>query len=356
MKNTKILFVIFLLIIFIALSWKINEDKLAQPLTSNVFPFTTNIERKKEIQELSIENIFDGVLNYDKNDDLKIAVLGDVMLGRTVNTQILKYKNNNWAFEPVRKKLKEYDLVFANLESPLIEDCKPTDTGMIFCGRAEYANTLKENGITAVSLANNHALNKGQSGLQETIQLLDDAGVIVTGVNNPTIINVKDIKIALLGFTDVECNPKYLECADEKNIVEDIEKAKKEKVDQIIIMFHWGSEYTYSPTLQQKKLAHVSIDNGADLILGNHPHWYQSVEIYKNKVIMYSHGNFVFDQMWSRQTREGLIGEYIISNLRVKDLEFIPVIIEDYGKVNLANKNDLKRILENLKNMSFYSK
>lgn len=352
MKNTKILFVIFLLIIFVALSWKIREDKLAQPLTSNILPFTPNIERAEEVQKISIENIFDGVINYNNDEDIRVAVLGDVMLGRTVNTQILKYKNDNWALEPVRKKLKEYDLVFANLESPLIEDCKPTDTGMIFCGRAEYAKILKENGITAVSLANNHALNKGQSGLQETIQLLDDAGVIVTGVNNPTVIKIKNTKVALLGFSDVECNSKYLECADEKNIIEDIKKAKKEKADQIIIMFHWGSEYTYVPTTRQKKLANISIDNGADLILGNHPHWYQSVEIYKNKVIMYSHGNFVFDQMWSRQTREGLIGEYIISNLGVKDVEFITVIIEDYGRVNLAPANAAKRIIDHLQSIS----
>ena len=87
-------------------------------------------------------------------------------------------------------------------------------------------------------------------------------------------------------------------------------QALKRQVDFVIVAFHWGIEYTALPTQEQRGIAHQAIDAGADLILGNHPHWVQATEKYQGKYITYAHGNFVFDQMWSQETREGVVGKY----------------------------------------------
>ncbi|EKD67007.1 MAG: hypothetical protein ACD_48C00640G0003, partial [uncultured bacterium] len=99
----------------------------------------------------------------------------------------------------------------------------------------------------------------------------------------------------------------------------------------------WGEEYTATPSARQKELAHFIIDSGADLILGNHPHWIQPPEVYSGKYIMYAHGNTIFDQMWSEETKIGVIGKYTFSGMRLVDVEFIPTYIQDYGQPTLVN-------------------
>ncbi len=123
---------------------------------------------------------------------------------------------------------------------------------------------------------------------------------------------------------------------DEENLKKEVSTAKKQ-ADIVIVTFHWGTEYKDLPDERQKYLGHLTIDAGADLVIGNHPHWIQPVEIYKNKLITYAHGNFVFDQMWSQKTREGVIGKYIFYNNQLIDVEYFPVQINDYGQPFLIN-------------------
>ena len=123
----------------------------------------------------------------------------------------------------------------------------------------------------------------------------------------------------------------------------DVERIKKEVADAksnsgvVVVGFHWGVEYTTSITARQKELAYAAIDSGADLILGNHPHWIQPSEVYNGKYIMYAHGNTIFDQMWSEKTKTGVIGKYIFSGMRLQNVEFIPTYIQDYGQPTLVN-------------------
>ena len=126
----------------------------------------------------------------------------------------------------------------------------------------------------------------------------------------------------------------------------------KQNSDLVIVSFHWGIEYTTQPKPRQKELAHLAIDSGADLIVGNHPHWIQPVEVYKDKLIVYSHGNFVFDQMWSQKTREGMVGKYYFYNNKLIDAEFFPVIIEDYGQPRFAMDTQKEKILKRFKEES----
>jgi len=108
-------------------------------------------------------------------------------------------------------------------------------------------------------------------------------------------------------------------------------EAKKE-ADIVIVSMSWGVEYTDKPSDRQIALAHLAIDSGADLIIGNHPHWIQSDEQYNNTYIKYAHGNLVFDQMWSEETKKGVIGKYTFENGKLINKEFIPIYIKDYGQ------------------------
>ena len=260
-----------------------------------------------------------------------LLVTGDVMLGRTVNTRTIQKNDFAWAFKNTADFLKSADLTFINLESPLVENCPQTDTGMIFCEDVRHVEGLKFASIDIASVANNHSLNYGEKGLKNTKEILQSEGVLPVGITNPKYTKVKGIKIALLGFDDVECYPNYIECAGEENVKNDIKEASQNS-DLVIVMFSWGVEYTDSPNKRQVDLAHLAIDSGADLILGNHPHWIQPEEIYKGKLIKYSHGNFIFDQMWSEETRKGVIGKYTFKGTELEDHEYVSVKIYDYGQ------------------------
>jgi poly-gamma-glutamate synthesis protein (capsule biosynthesis protein) len=117
-------------------------------------------------------------------------------------------------------------------------------------------------------------------------------------------------------------------------------------------MYHWGVEYTSVPTQEQIDLAHLTVDAGADLVLGNHPHWVQGTETYKNKFIVYGFGNFIFDQMWSQETREGVVGKFLFNSSGLKSVSFYPIIIEDYWQPRFANKEEAAKILNGLKESS----
>lgn len=101
----------------------------------------------------------------------------------------------------------------------------------------------------------------------------------------------------------------------------------------MIVSFHWGDEYTAEPNSRQRFLAHLAIDSGTDLIIGNHPHWVQTKEIYQGKLINYALGNFIFDQMWSDETRKGTLGWYVIEKDKgLVKTKYYPVLIENYSQ------------------------
>jgi poly-gamma-glutamate synthesis protein (capsule biosynthesis protein) len=106
--------------------------------------------------------------------------------------------------------------------------------------------------------------------------------------------------------------------------------ALKPKVDFLIVSMHMGIEYTRTPTQAQKNFAHNAVDSGADFVVGAHPHWVQTPEQYQGKWIFYSLGNFVFDQMWSTETREGLTIKLSLSDKKISKIELLPVIIDDF--------------------------
>jgi poly-gamma-glutamate synthesis protein (capsule biosynthesis protein) len=279
----------------------------------------------------------------------KVLVTGDIIPARSVNYGVSIRNNPLWPYEKVADPVKalQADIVFTNLETPLIENCPVTQVGMVFCGSNRNIDGLKHIGVTVTSVANNHFGNHGHKGVQESLQLLQDASILAAGTAGPVYKDVRGTRFAFLAYNDIDVAQKGINAADETLIAKEIAEAKTQS-DVILVMFHWGVEYRAQPDDRQIYLAHYTIDQGADYVLSNHPHWIQPVELYKNKLIMYAHGNFIFDQMWSQKTREGVLGMYTFYDEQLIDVYFLPLQINDYGQAVFLNGSEKQRILQDM--------
>jgi len=139
---------------------------------------------------------------------------------------------------------------------------------------------------------------------------------------------------------------------EEEELTSEIQKLSEE-VDITIAFFHWGNEYQNLPNKIQRQYAKLAIDAGASLVIGNHPHWIQAVEMYNGKLIVYSHGNFVFDQLWSTKTKEGIVGEYIFRDNNVIAANLIPIWIGDDYQPEIADLERKKNILREIETISY---
>lgn len=313
-------------------------------------------QSEAKVLELSLENIYsqekEWVKKLPKSRKRTLIATGDIIPARSVNYRTVSSDDFLWPYEKVAEVLKEADVTFANLEAPLTSDCQPTQEGMIFCGDRRNLEGLIFSGIDVISLANNHAGNFGLSGVVETRDLLRSKDILVTGMNGPVYKDISGLKFAFLGYNEIGAKEEGISWAESGRIQREVVGAKS-LADVIVVTFHWGIEYVAQPNSRQKELGHLAIDAGADLVIGNHPHWIQPVEVYKGKIITYAHGNFIFDQMWSQKTREGVVGRYTFLDKKIVDVEFLPIRIEDYGQPYFLEDSEKKNILDEMRQESF---
>lgn len=267
-----------------------------------------------------------------------LITTGDVMLGRAINYKSVREKNFTWMWEKTVDILQKADLVIINLESPLVENCPPTNEGMKFCADLQNIESLKFAGVDVINLANNHIGNYGLEGIKTTVNLLNQAGILVAGTDKPAAKNLRGLRFAFLGYNDFS-SPAGISQAKKEKIQTEITQAKNQ-ADIVVVTFHWGVEYTSRPTQKQQNLAHLAIDSGADLIIGHHPHWIQPIEIYKDKIIVYSHGNFIFDQPWSQKTSQGIVGHFTFYDKTLIDAEFLPIQINRFGQPDFLTNGE----------------
>lgn len=259
-----------------------------------------------------------------------ILFTGDVMLGRSVNKSMLENNSSSWPFEFVSDVMSQADITYINLESPFTQDCEITSIGMKFCSDTKNISALVESGVDVASIANNHTFNYGVTGLDITTNLLKNNNIEVTGNGDIAVIASGEAKIAFVSFNDIGVYPGVSQ-ATEYNISTQIFKAKQ-IADLVFVTFHWGKEYQKDPTSRQVRFAHLAVDAGADLVIGAHPHWVQTNEIYKGVPVYYSLGNFVFDQEWSTETKMGLVVRFTYDGNNLIKTEELPVFIESYGQ------------------------
>ncbi len=265
-----------------------------------------------------------------------LVATGDIIPARSVNTRAIKHGDPAWAFRKIAPLLASGDITLINMESSLLENCPQTDYGFVFCGQASAMEGLVLSGVDVVNVANNHFANYGQEGIDETLKRFEKENMVASGLYNaqPIYKDVKGVRFAFLGYNDIG-NELGLSPADTTLMSKEISEANK-SADVVVVSMHWGIEYVALPNERQQALAHTAIDNGADLIIGNHPHWVQSDEYYKGKYIKYAHGNTIFDQMWSEETKKGVIGKYFFDGPNFVNVEFVKTYIKDYGQPEIV--------------------
>ncbi|MFC1600469.1 CapA family protein [Patescibacteria group bacterium] len=234
-------------------------------------------------------------------ENISLFIAGDVMLGRTVMGKSYELDDFSYPFRKVSDVMRESDITFVNLENPIVESCPFREIGLIFCATQEMLDGLTFSGVDVVNLANNHTLNYGRSGLNETLEYLKAKNILVTGVEYLITLKRNGVVFGFLGFDKSEqVNPKLTQ--DEVDLIVSSDK----KVDILVVSMHWGVEYQDKALPGVRSLAKDIVGYGADLIVGHHPHWVQDWEYIESKPVFYSLGNFVFDQMWSERTKKGL--------------------------------------------------
>lgn len=263
-----------------------------------------------------------------------IGLMGDLGLGRTITSIARKKHDFSWSFSGVSPWLQQNDFNLANLESPIINNCPEGKPGTFtFCGDTKFLPELKQNKFV-FSLANNHILNYGSDGLKQTKTLLKQNDIEYVYSHEPgsefIIKTVKGIKFGFLGF-DLTGGHKF----DKNSILPLIKKYDKE-ADWLIVSLHWGNEYLTKPESWRVDLAHLLVDNGADIIAGHHPHVVQSEETYQGKPIFYSLGNFIFDQNWSQPTSQSVMVRLVIEKNKIKDINNTPIIIKSNSRPEIV--------------------
>jgi poly-gamma-glutamate synthesis protein (capsule biosynthesis protein) len=263
---------------------------------------------------------------------ISLTVAGDVMLARSVTVKMRALENFSYPFAEIAPVLRRADLTLINLESPFGENCLSTDTGMRFCADSRAVEGLIDSGVDLVSLANNHALDQREDGLTETIELISQNFMTPIGLKEPVFLKIRGINLVFLAYNAVLPKSELIAWAYPEVVESEIKRFSQES-DLLIVYFHWGQEYLETPQAgsgcpyDPRKLAHLAIDSGADLVLGSHPHVVQENEWYQGKLIVYSLGNFVFDQSWSQSTQKGLIAEFVLTKNGLVDSKFSPVTI-----------------------------
>lgn len=222
-----------------------------------------------------------------------VTAVGDCTLGKDINfgyegtlPAVLDSHNGDFSyfFKGVYSITSADDLTIANLEGTLTTYDYRYPKTFAFKGQPEYVKILTWGSVEAVNVANNHTYDYYEQGFQDTVQSLQNAGVVWFGEETIRIVTKNGVSIGLLG---------YAFSVDEDQLAKNIAVLKK-TTDIVIVSFHWGQESSYWPDDDQKKLGRFAIDSGADLVIGHHPHVLQGIEIYKNRLIAYSLGNFTF--------------------------------------------------------------
>jgi len=298
-----------------------------------------------------------------------LAAVGDIMLGdhpvrlgHGVRSTIEK-KGNQFIFSEMGSLFSNNDIVFGNLE------VVHSDIGRIenridsveFRGNPNSLSMLSHAGFNVLGVANNHCMEHGLACFEASVKSVKDNKIFVSGYKeqnnlcNPYIKHINKVKVILLSYslrpenyyTKGEVPYSFIH---EHDLINEIIRFK-DQADVLILSLHWGEEFMDYPSPKQVRLAHALIDSGVNLILGHHPHVLQGVERYKQGVIAYSLGNFVFD-MWQRKTRESVIFKAVITKQGDIAFDSIPVFINDgYQPVPLGKKNK-KDIVLQMQNLS----
>jgi len=315
-------------------------------------------ETKKEIviPTVTLDSIFsEKAPDLSQLDQSKIVTLiatGDVIPARGAAWPAVSKNDFNYNWEATADYLKSGDITLINLEAPLLKNCALSTSGFTFCADSRQVQGMQTAGIDVANLMNNHIGNYGQTGISETEKTLDDNKILWSGFSNLAIKEVKGKKFGFLGYNGIGVK------IDREAVSAEIADAKK-KVDVLVVSIHWGKEYEALPMTDGNiapdnpvEIGHLIIDSGGDLIIGNHPHWVQGIELYKGKYIAYAHGNFIFDQTWSEETQEGVVGTYTFYDGKLIAVGYKPIVVDKSYQPKFVVGDRAAKILKQMQDSS----
>lgn len=253
------------------------------------------------------------------NKEVLLTAVGDCTIGTdskfgyTNSLPHVVEKNNmdfSYLFKNVSSIFKADDVTIANLETTFTDSNDRADKQFNFKISSDYAKSLPLASIEGVNLSNNHIYDYKEKGFQDTKAALQKEKMYYFGEGSKWVTKIKDQNFGFLGYRGWATDDIFL-----NKVKEDIQALKKDKAF-VVINFHWGNESEYYPIDAQKQLAHFAIDNGADIILGHHPHVIQGIEQYKDRLICYSLGNFCFGGNFNPKDKRTFIFQ---SNLKFTD-------------------------------------
>jgi len=277
-----------------------------------------------------------GALHYvappvEERNEVRVFFAGDIMLDRSVRVAADE-KGGDFIFSCIAKRLREADYVVANLEGPITANRSKSVGSSVgdanntrFTFPTSTATLLKRHNIRAVSLANNHASDFGREGIEATMRYLREAGVGYFGDSLGDSVHSEGGTPAITYIGYNQFDPRGAEISEESALA--AVRLARERGELPVVFAHWGDEYV-PPTALQKRLARDFIDAGAELVVGAHPHVVQSDELYAGKYIYYSLGNFIFDQYFREEVRNGFILDVVFDEAGVRSVEKIPVYLE----------------------------
>jgi poly-gamma-glutamate synthesis protein (capsule biosynthesis protein) len=393
----KIILLNFPLFIIIWLAyWKIflvNQEVKSYSWTITIYEQVENkktsskinFEKENEIstieltQDKTLETVSQNIQNQiitpviEKNpeipiykNEIKISFLWDVMIGWRVKDAIEKHWQS-YAFSGTSDYLSKQDAVIFNLETPVTDTWKKFNKKYVFQAKKEHLKWLKTfNDNLYANLANNHFWDYWEEWMINTFKNLTDnwieyfwAGNNKIEADTVKIIEVEWVKIWLIAQTCV--NPVSFWASEEKVgnsrfnkdvIKKEILSAINQWSDIVVYNMHCGTEYTNWPNTKQKDYAYFAIDNWADLVIWHHPHWYQPIEIYNDKLIFYSLWDYIFDIFRGRRTQEGIIANIIITDKKITWSEIIPVYTEWYWNTVISSPEKANFALNELYEIS----
>jgi len=269
-----------------------------------------------------------------KPEPAKASILftGDLMMDRYIRQVAMQNSHGyNFSLENVKDLFSSKDLVVSDLECPIttnkslsIYSKVGSRNNFIFTCDPLVVDTLESHKIKMVNIGNNHILNQGTSGLEQTKRYLDERGISYFDGNTSAIKDINGIKIGFAGYNQFSGDTE-----SKSKTIEEL-KQLRTSVDIVVVYTHWGNEYQSISSTETQELARRFIDAGADVVIGSHPHVIQQIEDYKGKKIYYSLGNFVMDQYFSAETQKGMLVEM---NVTKKDNNVEVDFTEQYVKM-----------------------
>lgn len=341
-----------------------NDSVLLIKIENEINPSTVSFEEGRKL--------WDEYETYIKDRRIIFSATGDIMLGRRVGKLL---DDNGWesAYTGFSSVFNRSDLVFGNLECSLSErGQKLLGKGIWLRASPNKAELLKEAGFSILSLANNHILDYGNDALTDTIAFLDEKGIGHVGAGKdidaarePVIFKKGDTSIGFLAYNEFsyyfwsyEERRKFLAEEDIPGtapmdidpIIEDVKKLKS-KVDLVVVSLHWGIEESNLVTDEQRRIAQALVDAGVDIIIGHHPHVIQGIEIYKGRPIIYSLGNYIFDQN-DENNKQGMVAEIEIVRGNLTSLLLHPLYVKDKSEPIIPEGEKLSEIMDKISLLS----